>query len=121
MSVGLVVGVGGIGAEAARLTRSSAGQLVIFDRDSDKVGALSSELDCVGVAGDLSSAVARDELVDEVCRLGETVQWVVLATGRGLRGPIAELTFDALQAVVDTNVVAPVALVADLLKTRGLG
>ncbi len=116
MSVGLVVGVGGIGAEAARLTRASVDELVIFDRDAEKVGALSSELGCVGVAGDILSAVARDKLVDEVCRLGETVRWVVLATGRGLRGPIDELTFDALQAVVDTNVVAPVALVADLLK-----
>ena len=113
MSVGLVVGVGGIGAEAARLTRASVDELVIFDRDAEKVGALSSELGCVGVAGDILSAVARDKLVDEVCRLGETVRWVVLATGRGLRGPIDELTFDALQAVVDTNVVAPVALVAD--------
>jgi NAD(P)-dependent dehydrogenase (short-subunit alcohol dehydrogenase family) len=116
MTVGLIVGVGGIGAEVARLTRASVSHLVIFDRDAARVEALSSELACVGVAGDIRSDVARNELVGEVCRLTDTLQWAVLTTGRGLNGPITELTLDSLQGVVDTNVVAPMALVAELLK-----
>jgi NAD(P)-dependent dehydrogenase (short-subunit alcohol dehydrogenase family) len=116
MSVGLVVGVGGIGAEVARLARSSVSRLVIFDRDAARVEALSSELACVGLAGDICSAVARDELVGEVCRLKDTLQWAVLTTGKGLNESVTELTLGSLQAVVDTNVVAPMALVSELLK-----
>ncbi len=98
------------------MTRASVSQLVIFDRDADKVDTLSSEMGCVGITGDISSSVARNELVEEVCRLRETLQWAVLTTGRGLRASISELVVDELQAVVDTNVVAPMALVADLLR-----
>ena len=88
MSVGLVVGAGGIGSEVARMTSESVDHVVVFDRDPDRVQRLTSEIGSVGVAGDIASGASRSVLTGITCRLGHGLKWVVLSSGVGLRADI---------------------------------
>lgn len=116
MSVGLVVGVGGIGSAVARLARRSVDNMVVFDGDPARVAELRAELGCTGVSGDIASATARDQLVGCIGELEGSLHWVALASGRGLRGPADAVSDDAVQSVMEANVLGPIALVGQLLR-----
>jgi NAD(P)-dependent dehydrogenase (short-subunit alcohol dehydrogenase family) len=117
MTIGLVVGAGGIGSEVARLAAKSVDHLLLFDREERLVTEVCLELACTGLAGNVTVAADRHQLVQKVCGFGEPVQWVVLASGMPLRAPVTEIPAEAIQSVVDTNVVGPMALVSELLRS----
>lgn len=116
MSVGLIVGAGGIGAEVARMAHQSVDHTLVFDRDPDKVQRLREELACVGVVGDIASGPARRAVVDKLHGLGQALEWVVLSSGVGLRSEVANLTPEVLRSAFEVNVVAPVLLIGELLR-----
>src|SRR5581483_8754104 len=117
MTVGVVVGAGGIGSEVARLAGRSVDHLVVFDRDEQRISEIGSELGCTGLAGDITSAADRQELVGKIRGFGLPLRWLVLTSGAALRAPVAEVPLDTIQAVVDTNVVGPMALISQLLRS----
>jgi len=121
MSTGLIVGAGGIGSEVARLTRDGVDNLVLFDRDAERLKTLAARFDCQTVTGDIASEDARQEIVRAVCNLQGALRWVVLTVGAGLRAPVADLGTSAVRALFAVNVVAPIALVAELLRRAHWG
>lgn len=116
MTVGLLVGAGGIGSLVGRMARQSVDQMVVFDADPNKLQALSSELGSVGVAGDISFEESRKSLLGEIYRLGHPLSWVVLSAGVGLRGALTELSTEAVRSAFEVNALAPILLLRDLLR-----
>ena len=116
MSVGLIVGAGGIGSEVARMTSESVDHVVVFDRDPDRVQRLTGEIGSVGVTGDIASEASRHTLTGELGRLGHALKWVVLSSGVGLHADITRVSPDVLRSAFEVNVVAPILLVSELLR-----
>jgi NAD(P)-dependent dehydrogenase (short-subunit alcohol dehydrogenase family) len=91
--------------------------VVIDGRDTDAVEAAAGDLGAVGVAGDVTEAAHRERLIDEARRAGGLD---LLVNNASLLGPsplpaLADHPLDSLRDVLETNVVAPLALVQSAL------
>ncbi|HVC15060.1 MAG TPA: SDR family oxidoreductase [Acidimicrobiales bacterium] len=111
-------------AVAAELVRR-AWTVLIDGRDADAVRTAARATGAVGVPGDVTDAEHRAHLVDEAVRRGSLRLVVNNASSLGttpLPG-LANYPLDALRDVLETNVVAPLALVqatlAHLRANRG--
>jgi NAD(P)-dependent dehydrogenase (short-subunit alcohol dehydrogenase family) len=54
--------------------------------------------------------------VEETCRLGQPLNWVVLSAGVGLRGALTDITSEAARSAFEVNALGPILLVRDLLR-----
>lgn len=114
---GIVVGAtGGIGSACARALAAPGQQVLLSGRDRTALAQLADELegDALALPADLRSAEDRDRLVAAAAAAGP-LDWLVLAAGIPLRGPLVELDAAAIRQVFDVNVVAPILLLQQLL------
>ena len=117
MPVALITGASrGFGAAVARALAADGWHLVIDARGADALTAVAAELsrgtEVRAIAGDVSSAEHRSALVDAATDLGGLD---LLVNNASALGPsplprLAGVPLDALRAVYEDNVVAPLAL-----------
>jgi NAD(P)-dependent dehydrogenase (short-subunit alcohol dehydrogenase family) len=117
MPVALITGASrGFGAAVAHALAADGWKLVIDARGADALavtaGALSSTAEVRALAGDISSEIHRNALIDATTELGGLD---LLINNASALGPsplphLADFPLDALRAVYEDNVVAPLAL-----------
>jgi NAD(P)-dependent dehydrogenase (short-subunit alcohol dehydrogenase family) len=117
MPVALITGASrGFGAAVARALAADGWHLVIDARGADALTLVAAELSPAtgirAIAGDISSAEHRSALVDAATELGGLD---LLVNNASALGPsplphLADVPLDALRAVYEDNVVAPLAL-----------
>jgi len=126
MPTALVTGATqGLGRALAESLAVRGWDLVVTARDASRVAETVSDLrdhghDVVGVTGDVSDAVHRDEVADAVIELAGPHGLDLLVHNASTLGPVPlrplrELSSDELAAVLAVNVLAPHALTHSLL------
>ena len=119
----------GLGLALALGLATDGWRLVIDAREAEPLEAARVELaertETIAVVGDVSDPSHRDALVETVRRFGNLDALVNNAStlGPSPRPRLADYDVDAYRRVLDVNVVAPLALIQDLLpplrETRG--
>jgi NAD(P)-dependent dehydrogenase (short-subunit alcohol dehydrogenase family) len=111
----------GLGLAVARRLAIDGWRLVIDARETEPLEAARMELaertELIAVVGDVSDPSHRDALVETVRRFGSLDALVNNAStlGPSPRPRLADYDVDAYRRVLDVNVVAPLALIQDLL------
>jgi NAD(P)-dependent dehydrogenase (short-subunit alcohol dehydrogenase family) len=117
VSTGLVVGAtGGIGGACARALASSVDRIVLVGRDDDRLGVLAETIGPAAspLVADVASADGRRAIVDAVHAPRTDLRWVVLASGRPLRGALADLDEAEIEDAFAVNLVGPALLLRRL-------
>ena len=117
--VGLITGASrGLGAELAGFLAKKGYDLVLTARGSEGLEATARPLEkyggrIVALAGDVSDPEHRSRLAEAVESLGGLDLLVNNASHLGLSPlqPLAEYSLDAIERVLEVNVIAPVGLV----------
>jgi NAD(P)-dependent dehydrogenase (short-subunit alcohol dehydrogenase family) len=118
MPVALVTGASrGLGLATARALAARGWSLVLDARGGAELEAATAGLGATTLAGDVSDPVHRAQLVHAVRRSGRLD---LLLNNASVLGPspqpaLRAYPLDALRAVYEVNVLAPLALVQDLL------
>ncbi len=115
--VGLVVGgSGGIGAACALALVSSVDHLVLVGRDAERLHAVASKAGpgVQVVRADLAQRAGRAAILTALRDAAGELHWVVIASGRPLRGPLAELDEEMIEDTFQTNLVGPTLLLRAL-------
>jgi NAD(P)-dependent dehydrogenase (short-subunit alcohol dehydrogenase family) len=117
MSVGVLVGAGDVGLEAASLLLETVEHIVALDRDDERLDRLGNLVGPLvsSIAGDITQGSARVALIDQVVRINEPISWVILTAGMGLCGKLVEVAEEQIRTVFETNVVSPILLLRALL------
>jgi len=118
-SVILITGASsGIGAATARAASRAGAKLVLAARRADRIGALADELgDAVAVRCDVTDAAQVDALVASALHAFGRIDVVVNNAGQGLQAGIEQLSLDDFRAVLELNLVAPLAVMQAVLPT----
>ncbi|UWR15499.1 SDR family NAD(P)-dependent oxidoreductase [Sulfitobacter sp. M368] len=109
----LVTGGGsGIGAEVARYFAARGARVTITGRRAEKIEAVSQDIgpNCIGIAGDVTNADDRARMIEVAVAHGGGLQGLFNNAGNMLRGSICDLDADDILNVLNTNVVAGMAL-----------
>ena len=128
MSTALITGATqGLGRALAGALAARGWDLVVTARNASRLAETVSALrghghDVVGLAGDVSDAVHRDEVVHVVTEIAGTHGLDLLVHNASTLGPVPlrplrDLSAEDLAAVLSVNVVAPHALTRSLLPT----
>ncbi|GAA4667757.1 SDR family NAD(P)-dependent oxidoreductase [Frondihabitans cladoniiphilus] len=115
----------GIGAATARAASAAGARLVLAARREDRVQALAAELgQAIAVRADVTDA-------DDVARVAKAaldaygrIDVLVNNAGQGLQATVEQLAVEDFRAVLDLNVVAPLAMMQAVLpamRSRGAG
>jgi NADP-dependent 3-hydroxy acid dehydrogenase YdfG len=108
----------GIGAATARAASAAGARLVLAARREDRVRALADELgNAVGVRCDVTVQADVDALVRAALHAFGRIDVVVNNAGQGLQATIEQLALDDLRAVLELNLVAPLAVMQAVLPT----
>jgi short-subunit dehydrogenase len=108
----------GIGAATARAASAAGARVVLAARREDRVRDLASELgDAVGVRCDVTDQVQVDALVQTTLDTFGRIDVLVNNAGQGLQAEIDQLSLDDFRAVLELNLVAPLALLQAVLPT----
>ncbi|GAA4265781.1 SDR family NAD(P)-dependent oxidoreductase [Frondihabitans peucedani] len=108
----------GIGAATARAASAAGARVVLAARREDRVRDLASELgDAVGVRCDVTDQVQVDALVQTTLATFGRIDVLVNNAGQGLQAEIDQLSLDDFRAVLELNLVAPLALLQAVLPT----
>jgi NAD(P)-dependent dehydrogenase (short-subunit alcohol dehydrogenase family) len=118
--VALITGASqGLGLALARSLSERGGRLVLDGRDGERRAAAAASVpDAIVMAGDVTDPRHRASLASTVRGLGRLD---LLVNNASELGPsplpsLAEYPLDALRTVLDTNVLAPLALVQSLMQ-----
>ena len=128
MSTALITGATqGLGRALAGALAARGWDLVVTARNASRLAETVSALrghghDVVGLAGDVSDAVHRDEVAHVVTEIAGTHGLDLLVHNASTLGPVPlrplrDLSAEDLAAVLSVNVVAPQALTRSLLPT----
>lgn len=128
MSTALITGATqGLGRALAGALAARGWDLVVTARNASRLAETVSALrghghDVVGLAGDVSDAVHRDEVAHVVTEIAGTHGLDLLVHNASTLGPVPlrplrDLSAEDLAAVLSVNVVAPHALTRSLLPT----
>ena len=116
MKTALVTGASkGLGAELASLLARDGYRVIVTARGEQALNAVAEPLGAVAIAGDVSEADHRRRLIDAA---GDRLH--LLVNNASDLGPspmpaLADYPIERLEAVLRTNVVAPIALVQEAL------
>ncbi len=113
-SVLITGGGSGIGAGTARYLAARGARVTITGRRADKVAdiALSIGPSCHAVAGDITKAVDRQQMVDQAVLHGGGLDHLVNNAGNMYRGALETLDEQALLEIFHSNVIAGMMLSA---------
>ena len=118
-SVILITGASsGIGAATARAASRAGAKLVLAARREDRITRLADELgDAVAVRCDVTDAAQVVALVTSALDAFGRIDVVVNNAGQGLQAGIEQLSLDDFRAVLELNLVAPLAVMQAVLPT----
>lgn len=116
-SVGVVTGASaGIGEATARLLHARGMRVVLAARRSDRLTALAAELPgALAITTDVTDAQQVDDLVRTTLDAFGRIDVLVNNAGQGLHVPVEEAELDDVRAVLELNVLAPLALMKAVL------
>ena len=117
-------GAGNLGAHISRLFAAEGARVVINDVNVDKGRALAAELGAVFDATDVSTFAGGRELVARAVDEFGTVDALALLAGRIPLGPLADVTEDEWDGVVDSHLKGHFTLIqaaAPVMKEKGYG
>jgi short-subunit dehydrogenase len=108
----------GIGAATARAASRAGARLVLAARREDRVTQLAAELgDAIAVRCDVTDAAQVEALVTSALDAFGRIDVVVNNAGQGLQAEIERLSLDDFRAVLELNLVAPLAVMQAVLPT----
>jgi NAD(P)-dependent dehydrogenase (short-subunit alcohol dehydrogenase family) len=112
MSVLVTGGGSGLGAAIARHLTQRGARVTISGRRIDRLKQVAADIgpDCAFVRGDVASDTDRQRMIETAVEHGGGLQGLVNTAGNMLRGPITELKADEILDLLNTNVVAGMAL-----------
>ncbi|NAZ83863.1 SDR family NAD(P)-dependent oxidoreductase [Kineococcus sp. R8] len=116
-SVVLVTGASsGIGAATARAAAAAGARVVLAARRLDRLTDLAAELPAaLAVQADVTDAAQLDAAVQAGLAAFGRLDVLVNNAGQGLHQPLAEVDLDDFRAVLELNVVAPLAALQAVL------
>jgi short-subunit dehydrogenase len=125
-SVFVVTGAStGIGAATARAAHARGARLVLVGRRTPLIEQLASELPGSRAhPADVTEAAARQTVVADVLTEHGRIDVLVNNAGQGLHVPLEDVDLDDFRAVLELNVVAPLALmqlVLPAMRAQGAG
>jgi 3-oxoacyl-[acyl-carrier protein] reductase len=109
----LITGGGsGLGAGIAQYMAKQGARLTISGRRAEKLEEVAAQIGpaCAICVGDVANAEDRARMIDTAVAHGGGLQGLANVAGNMLRGPITELDPDAVLDLMNTNVVAGMAL-----------
>lgn len=108
----------GIGAATARAAARAGARLVLAARREDRVRALADELDrAVAVRCDVTDPTQVGALVQAALDAFGRVDVLVNNAGQGLQATTEQISLADFRAVLDLNLVAPLAMMQAVLPT----
>jgi NADP-dependent 3-hydroxy acid dehydrogenase YdfG len=108
----------GIGAATARAASRAGARLVLAARRQDRVEDLAQELDrAVAVRCDVTDQAQVDSLVQTALDTFGRIDVLVNNAGQGLQAAIERIELDDFRAVLELNLVAPLAMMQAVLPT----
>ena len=118
-SVVIVTGASsGIGAATARAASRAGARVVLAARREERVTQLADELgNAIGVHSDVTVQADIDSLVQAALDSFGRIDVLVNNAGQGLQATTEEISLDDLRAVLELNLVAPLAMMQAVLPT----
>ena len=118
-SVCVVTGASsGIGAATARRLAGAGAVVVLAARRADRIAALAAELPrALAVPTDVTVPAQLTDLVGRALEIDGRIDALVNNAGQGLHVPLADVELDDLRAILELNVVAPLAAMQAVLPT----
>ena len=108
----------GIGAATARAASRAGARLVLAARREERVRALADELGrAVAVRCDVTDQAQVDDLAAAAIDAFGRIDVLVNNAGQGLQATVEQLSPDDLRAVLELNLVAPLAMMRAVLPT----
>jgi NADP-dependent 3-hydroxy acid dehydrogenase YdfG len=108
----------GIGAATARAASQAGARLVLAARRLDRVEALADELGrAIAVRCDVTHQAEIDALVPAALEAFGRIDVLVNNAGQGLQATIEQILLDDFRAVLELNLVAPLAMMQAVLPT----
>jgi short-subunit dehydrogenase len=125
-SVFLITGASsGIGAATARLAARHGARVVLIARRTDRIEALAADLpDALAVTADITDADQLRAAVDTATERYGRLDVLVNNAGQGLQLPLEDVDLDDFRAVIELNLVAPLAAmqaVIPIMRRQGGG
>jgi len=125
-SVGIVTGASsGIGAATARSLHARGMKVALAARRGDRLAALAADLPgALAITTDVTDARQVDDLVRATLEAFGRIDVLVNNAGQGLHVPVEDAELDDMRAVLELNVLAPLALMKAVLpsmRSRGGG
>jgi len=108
----------GIGAATARAASRAGARLVLAARREDRIAELAGELDsAIAVRCDVTDAAQVDSLVRAALDEYGRIDVLVNNAGQGLQAMTEQIGLDDFRAVLELNLVAPLAMMQAVLPT----
>lgn len=108
----------GIGAATARAASLAGARVVLAARREDRVIQLASELDrAIGVRCDVTDQAGIESLVQTALESFGRIDVLINNAGQGLQATTEQIALDDFRALLELNLVAPLALMQAVLPT----